>query len=222
MSRASTWSIVAGTVLAATISLNAGGWAVITLDSLPDVVEAGKPVTLAYTVRQHGVTPVDGLTGSIEAVSGSSRVTARPNPGRSTGQYTAALTLPRTGDWTITVDSGFIDSRLTLLPLTAVDPSAHAPAPLTAAERGRRLFVAKGCVSCHRNDLGTPNRSTDIGPALVAGKYQSGFLGRILADPASTLPSTNQFVRMPNLQLQSQEIASLVAFINGDRIVAAR
>ena len=37
----------------------AGGWAVVTVEQLPDYVEAGKPLTLTFMVRQHGVTPLE-------------------------------------------------------------------------------------------------------------------------------------------------------------------
>lgn len=221
MSRTSVWSIVLGALLTTAISVNAGGWAVITLDSLPDAIEVGKPTALAYTVRQHGVTPLGGLNGTIEAVAGQLRVTAKTAAGPGTGRYVGTLTLPRAGNWSITIDSGFLNSRLTLIPVTAVDDSARASQALATAERGRRLFVAKGCVTCHPNDLGTSNPSVRIGPALIPGKYQAAFLGRILTDPA-TIPSTNQLVRMPNLHLQPQEVASLVAFINGEQVVAVR
>ncbi|MGH9308658.1 MAG: hypothetical protein ACRD1U_04745 [Vicinamibacterales bacterium] len=53
--------------------------------------------------------------------------------------------------------------------------------------------------------------------------YQAEFLARILADPAGTLPPPREaMVRMPNLDLRPGEIASLVAFINGQAVTAAR
>ena len=38
--------------------VHAGGWAVITVDDLPDSVEAAKPIPLSFMVRQHGMTPL--------------------------------------------------------------------------------------------------------------------------------------------------------------------
>jgi len=59
-----------GLFLASLIAAAIGGWAVITVEQLPDYVTAGQPVTLTFTVRQHGVTRLSGLKPSIEARSG--------------------------------------------------------------------------------------------------------------------------------------------------------
>src|SRR2546421_9316715 len=55
-------------------------------DLLPDYVIFGQPVTLTFTVRQHGVTRLSGLKPSIEARSGDVTTTASASPGRETGQ----------------------------------------------------------------------------------------------------------------------------------------
>ena len=41
-----------GLFLASLIAAAIGGWAVITVEQLPDYVTAGQPVTLTFTVRQ--------------------------------------------------------------------------------------------------------------------------------------------------------------------------
>jgi cytochrome c2 len=113
----------------------------------------------------------------------------------------------------ITINSGFIDSRLTLLPITAVEPGVGVP-PLSAIELGQQLFVAKGCVTCHPNNLSASNVSLTVGPQLVPQKYQDEHLTRILANPAATLPRRTEFAVMPDLNLKPEEIAALVAFLN--------
>jgi mono/diheme cytochrome c family protein len=211
---------VATSVMAAAVY--AGGWAVVTLDALPDSLVVGKPTALGFVVRQHGMTPLGGLRPVVEAVLGSDRVTAAAEPGDRPGHYLAKLTVPRAGDWVITVNSGFGQSRLTLLPIKAVAAAQSTP-NLPAAERGRRLFLAKGCVTCHQNTLATANDSTGIGPRLIPQKYQADFLARMLADPSGTLPPRGQAAAtMPNLDLQPQEIAALVAFINTGTVTASR
>src|SRR6059058_6668777 len=112
--------------LASLIAAAIGGWAVITVEQLPDFVTAGRPVTLAFTVRQHGVTRLSGLKPSIEARSGDVTTTAAASPGRETGQYVSTLSLPRAGEWTITIHSGFLDRQVTLLPLSVIAPGAAA------------------------------------------------------------------------------------------------
>jgi cytochrome c551/c552 len=202
------------------VTAGAGGWGVITLRHLPDFVEVGKPLSLAFTVMPHGQQRATGLSGNVEAVSGSQRVSAAITEGQERGLYEATVVLPKAGDWTLTVNAGY---RLTLLPIKAIESGSNHAA-LTAAERGRRLFVAKGCVTCHQNSLATGNPAVNVGPALVADKYQPEFLARMLADPKANIPPRPESpVRMPDLGLQQQEIASLVAFINaGARTAATR
>lgn len=207
--------LLSGTVLLSAAALNAGGWAVVTLDALPDRVEAGRPVPLTFMVRQHGTNPLAGLKPWIEASAGGSRVSSDATAATVTGRYTATLTLPRADDWSITIHSGFGGSKLTLLPLTVVEAGSGSQAAVSGTEKGRRLFVAKGCVTCHVHDVTTSNDSLKVGPALVPKKYQDEFLARVLENPAATLPRSQLPVgQMPNLNLQPQEISALVAFIN--------
>src|SRR5512146_3100034 len=129
-------------------ALNFGGWAVITVENLPDQVVVGQPVTLDFTVRQHGRTLLSNLNARVVAEGGGDRVNAAAQPGGSEGRYQATVTLPHSGVWTITIYSGFGNNNVSLLPLTAVGPGRPV-AVLAAAERGRQLFVAKGCLTCH-------------------------------------------------------------------------
>lgn len=203
-------------IVAAGLSLTAGGWAVVTVDTLPDALSVSTPVRLAFSVRQHGHMLMDGLKPAVRATSGTDAVAAEVRPAGREGQYVATLTFPRAADWVISIDSGFgINSRLTLLPLPVAADAAHAAPPLTAAARGRQLFVAKGCVTCHQNELGTGNTSLGVGPALIAGKHQDGLLASFLLKPESkVIPPTQANVVMPNLNLRPDEVSSLVAFIN--------
>ena len=182
---------------------HAGGWAVITVDDLPDVAEAGKPVALSYMVRQHGMTPLDRLNGEIEATSGT--LTARGSVGpmpSSSGHYTASITLPSAGEWSITIRSGFGKSDLTLLPLTVVATGAGLARPVSDVDRGRRLFVAKGCETCHVQ--------IGVGPKLDGKRFDSTYIAGFLANPTPPEPGKPP---MPNLGLQQREIASLVAYL---------
>lgn len=200
-------------LLLPTVMGHAGGWAVITVENLPDYVEAGKPLELTYMVRQHGHTPLDQLRGRIDATAGrlTATGTVRPVFAR-TGLYTAGITLPATGDWTITIRSGFGNSDVTLLPLSAVEPGASLTRPLSDPDRGQRLFVAKGCVTCHRQ--------IDVGPRLDGKRFDVAYISGFLADPPTT-PSRGTFA-MPRLGLEPKEIASLVAYLNSDRQVSQR
>ncbi len=39
--------------------IEAGGWASVEIANNPDLIEAGKPVRLDLTIKQHGISPVD-------------------------------------------------------------------------------------------------------------------------------------------------------------------
>ena len=191
-----------------------GGWASITVESVPDHIVAGQPVTLTYMVRQHGVEPLSGLTGRVEARSGDQAATVTATAAGRAGRYTATLNLPRPGDWTITVNSGFGNSRVTLLPITVIAAGAAAPV-LSDADRGQRLFVAKGCLTCHvHRDAPAEGYSSKYGPDLSERHFPADYLAQFLADPAKVLKARGSTKEMPNLELRPAEITALVAFVN--------
>lgn len=193
-----------------------GGWAVVTVDNVPDRLVVGKPQVFSFVVRQHGVDRMRGLSPSIEARSGGMRVAGRAWQSLVTGTYSASITVPEAGDWSITIESGFGSSKARLLPLRAGD-STQRMAALTEAERGRHLFAAKGCIACHVHravDLETELRNA--APDLTDRRFAADYLARYLADP-SIKPQSPGMMRMPNLALREPEIASLVAFINTEQ-----
>jgi hypothetical protein len=213
-------------VLAVLVALNllnarAGGWAVITVTDLPDQIVAGELTTFGFAVRQHGAHLVAGLQGRVTARSGTRSVTGTVTP-KDGGLYAAALTLPEPAEWVVRIDSGFMNSAVTLLPMKAVARSTpHVPVPLM--QRGRQLFVAKGCQTCHLHRDVQPQLHVPVGSDLSDKRYSDVLLAKLLADP-SIVPrsSTYGMFTMPNLQLQQTEIAALVAFINAPRTAAAQ
>ena len=199
-------------VLVPALMGHAGGWAVITIDDLPDYAIAGKPLTLTYTVRQHGRNLLSDLRGSIEASTGRQSTTGSVTSG-APGRYTARITLPDTGNWSITVRSGFGPSDVTLMPLTAVRVGGRLTTTVSETDRGRRLFIAKGCVTCHEQ--------IDVGPRLDGKRFDVAYISRFLANPPDTASRRGQSP-MPNLGLQPTEIAALVGYLNSDRRVSQR
>ena len=184
----------------------AGGWAVVTVDDLPDYVVAGTPVTLSWRVRQHGFELHPGLQGNVVAwMPGQARVDAGAAPGRERGQYTATFTLPAAGEWSIVINSGFGNSNATLEPLPVLPAGSRTGPALTESARGRRLFAAKGCVTCHV--------ANQVGPNLAGRRYTTEYLSQWLANPVRPGAPSNG-PKMPNLGLAPREIAALVAFIN--------
>jgi len=193
-----------------------GGWATITVEDLPEHLVSGQPTTLTFTVRQHGIRLLDDLKPRIEATTATGgSVQAAANPTGSSGRYAATFTLPSPGDWTITIQSGFGTSRSTLEPIAVIAPGAGSPQPLAAAVRGRQLFVAKGCGTCHQY-RGVSDHALAIGPDLTDRRFSSPYLARFLADPMGTLGDRRTTTaEMPNLHLSAAEIASLSAFLQG-------
>jgi hypothetical protein len=108
--------------------VSAGGWAVTTLDSIP-AAAANQKVEVGFTIRQHGVTPVnpDGDVGIVfRSSSGQERFFAAEAVG-PVGHYVAEVTFPDPGAWTWAVRQGwFADQALGTLELAsrrAVAPS---------------------------------------------------------------------------------------------------
>lgn len=191
-----------------------GGWAVITVEELPDHASIGEPLALEFTVRQHGAEPMRDLTPTVEATAAGRTARVRASAGRTAGLYTATVMPPASGDLEIRIASSFGNSDVTLLPI-----HTHAPGrkslPLTDFERGRRLFVAKGCVTCHVHAEFKGRTLAEVGPELTERRYTADFLSKWLAEPPKT-PTRGSFP-MPDLDLDAREIASLTAFINAER-----
>jgi mono/diheme cytochrome c family protein len=95
-------------------------------------------------------------------------------------------------------------------------PATGKPAagePISGEEYGKKLFIAKGCVTCHVNPrveaVFAPLHIT-VGKDLTSYAAAPEFLRLWLKDPAAVKPNTE----MPNLELSEAEIEALIAFIN--------
>lgn len=87
---------------------------------------------------------------------------------------------------------------------------------ISQVEYGRRLFIAKGCVTCHVNDKAFAKDSIHIemgAPDLTNFSASPEALFLRLKDPASVKADT----LMPNLGLSEVEIEALIAFINSSK-----
>jgi len=132
--------------LALAPSALAGGWATVGMAPLPDDVEPGATWSPRITILQHGRTPLDGLapTVAIRDDGGASHTfpaAATDEP----GVYAAEVTFPTAGRWSVVVESGFGDSRLTYGPVTIDDAGGAATdgwAPLPGAALVAALALA--------------------------------------------------------------------------------
>ena len=118
----------------------AGGWSTITVDDLPDYAVAGNPVTLTFSVRQHGTKLISGLQPTVRATTPQGLQTkASATPTKNRGEYIAILLLPKPGMWTIRIDGGFnpndtvrLHNTVTLTPLKVTE--AETASPLGASQ----------------------------------------------------------------------------------------
>jgi hypothetical protein len=100
MRRAITTLAAAALAVATASTALAGGWAVTSVDSMPDRFEAESTHTIEYTVLAHGKTPVD---------AGASHVMVRNSKAGESlrfgavylgdGRYRVEMTLPVEGTW---------------------------------------------------------------------------------------------------------------------------
>ncbi len=101
-----------------------------------------------------------------------------------------------------------------------VNPPAVPAAQIAQAEPaevGRALFLAKGCMVCHRqNDVSDMRKGLgdfSVGPNLTNLQADPTFLQRWLKDPSAVKPGTE----MPTLGLTDEEISALGAFLLKER-----
>jgi hypothetical protein len=111
----------------------AGGWAVTTLDAVPQP-KAGAPTDVGLTVRQHGRTPVDVADVGIVVRdrAGKERFFAARHQG-ATGHYVATVVFPEVGTTTWQVNQGWFGPQ-DLGTIRVLDPKAPAPAAPAASE----------------------------------------------------------------------------------------
>jgi len=143
-------------MLALAVPALAGGWAVLTLDSLPREVHAGERVQLGFIVRQHGKTPTNkDLNGNplkpvLTAIKqggaattqakGAETIRAEARQQGPTGHYVVDLAFPSDGVWAwqITLPTYYVQDSpsgsdaVVFAPLTVLPAAAPAPAPAPA------------------------------------------------------------------------------------------
>lgn len=252
-------------------SARAGGWAVVTLDALPDEVMVAQPPTVAFTIRQHGVTPWECDCAQVRGYHPSGERIQVPAKMDKAGHYTASLVFNKPGVWHWDISSGLYPDWQPMPDLGVIDPAevegafAKAQADKSLAQNsgldanslavleyilrviglartdgktlnllpdsqasgtpaaepaafGAKLFVAKGCVVCHRHEsLASLRRTIDFyldeAPDLSRVSADAEYLHRWLRDPKAVKPATY----MPNLNLAASEIDALVAFLKAGR-----
>jgi len=213
--------LLIGVIVTVVAGFTFGGYAVVSVAKIPDGWVTNKPLQLSWQTRQHGITALYGLKPTLEARSGSRAVegTTWEFNENGTRGYRGSITFPGTGDWQVTIVSGFMRSKAVLVPFKVVDSQKDVPV-LSEAERGRRLFASQGCVTCHTHrDVGIIGELSTYGPDLSERQFPATYLAQFLNNPSIKPPTSGE--QMPNLYLKDKDIAPLIAFINANRAVSA-
>ena len=202
-----------------------GGWAVVTVQDLPEYFVAGRPYAIEFKVRQHGRHLLNNLEpelivstsaprlGGVLSGANEQRIPATARPGQ--GTYAATFTAPSAGPLYLTIKSGFGASNLRLYPAPVIAAGA-TPAAMSLSDRGRILFVAKGCNACHTNaDLvdRPDNQQIKAGPELGGHRLARDYVLQKMKSPA--------LENMPDLGLSDAEIAAIATFLTGGERAAA-
>lgn len=191
-----------------------GGWAVVSIQELPEYFVAGRPYTIEFKVRQHGKNLLNDLEPELIVRSGSNEQRIAAKAG-SPGTYAATFTAPANGPLTLTIKSGFGASNLQLYPAAVIAAGAKAPG-ISPVNRGRALFIAKGCNACHTNSdlVDRPdNQQIKVGPELGGRGLARDYVMQKMANPKSEI--------MPNLGLSDAEISAIASFLTASGGVAS-
>jgi hypothetical protein len=151
----------------------AGGFAVTTLDPLPDAFHAGQTYRIGYLIRQHGVSPFTQAQPRIRISKGhGEQLSFAGFPEGAPGHYVSEVNFPSDGPWTWLVDQNPFPipqelGAISVLPTapTAPAPKSQPPVELAMAALVALLFGAGALalVQLNRvNSLRVPRRPVDI------------------------------------------------------------
>ena len=227
---------------AASVPVLRGGWAILTVHDLPASLEVGRQTTLQFSLRQHGEELMSGRAPVLQVRSGGALLgDRREYPAERTrqpGVYRVTFTPSEVGELRLSVDTDYHGWVARLLPMTVearvVATAANGGRVATAAasggahsaeQRGRALFVAKGCVGCHtKNDDAALKdfHEMRVGPDLTGRSYPAQWLVQKITDPASLRPEGPRAMNiMPQLEVSAAEAQAIASYLNA-RAVASR
>jgi mono/diheme cytochrome c family protein len=126
------------------IPVFAGGWAVITLDKLPGGVVAGEPLTIGFTVLQHGRTPMNDLgpTLNIHLDKTNAFVVPAKHDDKA-GHYTATFTFPKEGNWSWSIQAFTMDQKMPDLNVAAPVVGSVIPRPVAETSPISPLVIVR-------------------------------------------------------------------------------
>jgi hypothetical protein len=105
--------------LAASVA-QTGGRAHVSVLNVPKEIVAGKPLAITIAVRpEWPMAKNRNLEPIVHATLGEREVKSIAVPLKTSGRYKATLTLPAAGDWRISVDSRYCETKMNPLVLKA-------------------------------------------------------------------------------------------------------
>ena len=106
-----------------TTSLFAGGWVVITLESLPGEIVAGEDVRITFWVRQHGQTPIHSVNPVVagRSLETGQQIRVEATKEKTLGLYEATLNFPSPGEWAWSISAQPFPQTFELAPLTVLE-----------------------------------------------------------------------------------------------------
>ncbi len=109
----------------------AGGWVVVTLESLPGQIYAGQPAAFSFMVRQHGRTPIHNVEPKLTATNTETgqQIEVKAEPMKELGRFMVTVDFPSEGAWEWSIQVPSFNHTATFAPLTvlpAAEPAASA------------------------------------------------------------------------------------------------
>jgi hypothetical protein len=144
-------SAIALTLMMATSAL-AGGWAEAVMDTPPDDPGGpGQPITIGFTLLQHGVTPVDWGTTQVVLTNDATgkSVTFNARPQGAVGHWVAEISVPAEGTWAYEVRHDLEIEMTGFDPITVGPAAAQAGGAAASTGIGVQpaLLLAAGLLS---------------------------------------------------------------------------
>ena len=149
--------VVLGLLVLTAAGVSAGGWSVIALADFPDYAMAGRPLTLTFSVRQHGQSLVSGLKPSVQASTRGAPAVDRSRQRRrrepaSTPQHSSFTGWATGRSWSMAASRRRQDPEPNSIGAPAPRGDSGVSARSCSSQRASVApfsTVTKGCVSCH-------------------------------------------------------------------------
>jgi hypothetical protein len=100
----------------------AGGWVVITVDTLPGQIHAGEATEISFMVRQHGQTPIHSVEPQLTAtnIETGQQIQVQAQPAPEIGRFIATVDFPNAGTWEWSISAIPFPQIATFAPLTVL------------------------------------------------------------------------------------------------------